>query len=83
VENPAIAGFETLGTGRVAYKPCMGDAALRVGGVVSPLQGSRLGPSQPRAPAGFAASALGFPVPRFQRYGRCSCSIIKTAVTAY
>jgi hypothetical protein len=34
---------------------------------VSPLQGSYLDRIQPRAPAGFAASALGYPVPRFQR----------------
>jgi hypothetical protein len=44
-----------------------GDTASRIPAAVSPLQGTHSQLIQPRAPAGFAASALGFAVPRFQR----------------
>ena len=44
----------------------------------SPFQGSHLDWIQPRAPAGFAASALGCPAPRFQRFNSRSNSLVDT-----
>ena len=68
MEDPAVAGSGTLGTGQVLTKsPERARQHLHDSGSASPLQGLHLCPIEPRVPAGFAASTLGFTVPRFQR----------------
>jgi len=67
VEDAAIAGSGTLGTEQLFRKSPEGAKQT-----APPFQGLHIRMTEPRAPAGFAACALGSPAPRFQSSGRCS-----------